>query len=85
MSEMPVAGELDAFLEAEQIGLHVPGLAVAVVQNGEVAHLGSYGLANIEFEVTVTPETLFQLASVFEGVHGAGGAFAGDGRCDRPR
>jgi CubicO group peptidase (beta-lactamase class C family) len=42
----------------------VPGLAVAVVENGEVAFVGPYGLRDVEASLKVTTDTQFQLMSV---------------------
>jgi CubicO group peptidase (beta-lactamase class C family) len=42
----------------------VPGLAVAVVQNGEVAFVRPYGLRDVEAGLKVTADTQFQLMSV---------------------
>jgi CubicO group peptidase (beta-lactamase class C family) len=42
----------------------VPGLAVAVVQNGEVAFVGPYSLRDVEVRLRVTTDTQFQLMSV---------------------
>jgi hypothetical protein len=42
----------------------VPGLAVAVVQNGEVAFAKAYGLRDVEAGLKVTTDTQFQLMSV---------------------
>ena len=42
----------------------VPGLAVAVVQNGEVALARPYGLRDVEVSLKVTTNTQFQLMSV---------------------
>src|SRR6266849_1855097 len=42
----------------------VPGLAVAVVQNGEVALVRPYGLRDVEAGLKVTTDTQFQLMSV---------------------
>jgi CubicO group peptidase (beta-lactamase class C family) len=43
---------------------NIPGIAIAIVRDGEPARVRGYGLANIELEVPVTPETIFQTASV---------------------
>ena len=40
-----------------------PGLALAVVRDGEVAHLTGYGLANVAKRTPVTPRTQFHIAS----------------------
>jgi CubicO group peptidase (beta-lactamase class C family) len=41
-----------------------PGAAVLVARGDEVLHLGTYGLANVELGVPVTPKTKFRIASV---------------------
>jgi CubicO group peptidase (beta-lactamase class C family) len=42
----------------------VPGLAVAVVQNGEIAFVKPYGLRDVEAGLKATTDTQFQLMSV---------------------
>ena len=42
----------------------IPGLALAVVQNGEVAVVRAYGLRDVEAGLKVTTDTQFQLMSV---------------------
>ena len=41
-----------------------PGAAVAVVQNGEVVFASGYGSADLDHGVPITPETVFNVASV---------------------
>ncbi|MFS4492906.1 serine hydrolase domain-containing protein [Maribacter sp. 2308TA10-17] len=41
-----------------------PGASVAVVQNGEIVFKKGYGSANLEYDIPVTPETIFHVASV---------------------
>jgi serine beta-lactamase-like protein LACTB len=43
---------------------NVPGLAAAVVLNGEAVWSEGFGMADLENNVPVTPQTLFRLASV---------------------
>src|SRR5690606_34213680 len=38
--------------------------AVAVVKKGEVIHRKGYGLANVEWNIPITPDTVFRLASI---------------------
>lgn len=42
----------------------IPGLAIAVSRGGRTVFSRGYGIANIEDGVPVTPDTVFQLASV---------------------
>jgi hypothetical protein len=43
---------------------HIPGVALAVIRQGRVERVASYGVASLEFSVPVTPTTLFHVASV---------------------
>src|SRR5690349_8818041 len=55
---------LDAFVEATMAEWKVPGLALAVVQDGRVVHLKGYGYRDREEKLPVTPRTLFPIASI---------------------
>ena len=54
--------EVDDFVRATMEERDIPGIAIAVVRDGEPARVQGYGLANIELEVPVTPATIFQTA-----------------------
>lgn len=41
-----------------------PGVAVAVLRDGELVHAGTYGMASLEHGVPVTSATVFELASL---------------------
>ncbi|WP_138475283.1 serine hydrolase domain-containing protein [Dyadobacter bucti] len=41
-----------------------PGCAVAVVKDGKVIFEKGYGMANLEYDIPVTPATIFDIASV---------------------
>lgn len=56
-------GEVDV-LVAPYVGVDTPGLAVLVTQDGVVRHRAGYGVADRTTRAPVTPETLFDLASV---------------------
>jgi CubicO group peptidase (beta-lactamase class C family) len=43
---------------------HIPGLSLAVVQDGKVVKIKGYGLANIELNVSAAPNTAYQLQSI---------------------
>lgn len=42
----------------------VPGVAIGIVRNGKVVLANGYGFANLEHQVPVRPETLFQSGSL---------------------
>jgi CubicO group peptidase (beta-lactamase class C family) len=41
-----------------------PGVAVAVVKDGAIAFKKGYGMANLEYDIPITPQTIFHIASV---------------------
>ena len=55
---------VDAYVEAEMAKRHIPGLSVAVVQNGKVILGKGYGLANVELAVPATADTVYQIGSI---------------------
>jgi CubicO group peptidase (beta-lactamase class C family) len=57
------ADRVDDYIRRQMVLNHVPGAAVAIVRDGKVVKLQTYGLANLEWRQRVTPDTMFQLAS----------------------
>lgn len=55
---------LDAFIEQVIDEWKVPGLAIAVVDDGEVVLSNGYGYRDMERELPVTPRTLFAIGSI---------------------
>ncbi len=41
-----------------------PGVALAVVKDGSIVYKQGYGLANLEYNIPITPSTIFHVASV---------------------
>jgi len=58
------ADEIDDYVARQLERQNIPGLSLAVVQNGKVIKAKGYGLANLEWNVPATPDTAYQLASV---------------------
>jgi N-acyl-D-aspartate/D-glutamate deacylase/CubicO group peptidase (beta-lactamase class C family) len=56
--------QVDAIVQAEMTKQRIPGVAVAVVRNGETVKSQGYGEANVELKVPVTPDTIFQSGSL---------------------
>ena len=50
-------------LEQQRETLHVPGMAIAVVKDDEVVLAHGFGMASVEKETPVTPETIFAIGS----------------------
>ena len=64
--EPELARKLDALaegIEKERIAQHLPGLALAIVQDDRVIFARGFGLADVEAQRAVTPETLFAIGS----------------------
>jgi D-alanyl-D-alanine carboxypeptidase len=55
---------LDAYVKAEMLRNHVPGLSLAVIRDGKTVLAKGYGWANAELRVPASPDTVYQLASV---------------------
>lgn len=58
------ADPVDDFVSSEMNRQQIPGLSLAVVQNGKILKEKGYGLSDIENEVPVTPDTVFQSGSL---------------------
>jgi CubicO group peptidase (beta-lactamase class C family) len=52
------------YVKAEMERQHIPGLSLLVVKSGKIIRAEGFGLANVELQVPVTPETIFQSGSV---------------------
>ncbi|HEX8257386.1 MAG TPA: serine hydrolase domain-containing protein [Allosphingosinicella sp.] len=61
---------LDARLQQLIAGDKMVGLAVGIVENGEIRFLKGYGVTQAGSNDTVTPSTIFRWASVSKGVAG---------------
>ncbi|HEY6306561.1 MAG TPA: TIGR03435 family protein [Candidatus Angelobacter sp.] len=55
---------IDRFVKDEMQTEQVPGLAVGIYSRGQILLAKGYGLANVELNVPVKPETIFQSGSV---------------------
>jgi CubicO group peptidase (beta-lactamase class C family) len=63
LSQQQVAS-IDRFVSAEMKREHIPGLALGIYSRGQILLAEGYGLANVELDVAVKPETIFQSGSV---------------------
>jgi D-alanyl-D-alanine carboxypeptidase len=58
------ADRIDNFVNAEMRGHQVPGLALSVISGGRVVKTSAYGFANLEHNVPVRAETVFEIGSL---------------------
>ena len=67
---IPAAGQtdleaqVDEYIKNHMATEQIPGISVAVMREGKVILAKGYGLANVEHNVPVKPETVFQSGSV---------------------
>lgn len=59
-----IAPAVTAYVSAEMQRQHIPGLSLLVVQRGKIIRADGFGLSNVELQVPVQPETVFQSGSV---------------------
>ena len=55
---------IDAYIQSEMQRRHIPGLSLLVARDGHVVRAQGYGFSNVELQVPVKPETVFQSGSV---------------------
>jgi CubicO group peptidase (beta-lactamase class C family) len=55
---------VDQYVQAEMKQRQVPGLALLVARDGKIVKAQGYGMANVELQVPVKPETVFQSGSM---------------------
>ena len=58
------ADTTDEYVQVIMQKRHIPGLSIAVLRDNKLIKEASYGLASIEHQVAVKPETSFTLASM---------------------
>ena len=63
---------VDAYIRAEMDKRRIPGVALVVIQRGTVVKIQGYGVATLEHDAPVTPDTVFELASVTKQFTAAG-------------
>jgi len=60
----PDLSSLETLIRSEVERQKIPGAAVAIIKDGKVLLAKGYGQANVEHQVPVTPDTIFQSGSV---------------------
>ncbi len=63
LAQESFAKKIDEYLQNEMKSQQIPGIALAVVKDGKIVLARGYGLANVELQVPVKPETIFQSGS----------------------
>jgi CubicO group peptidase (beta-lactamase class C family) len=60
----PTSAQVDTVVESQRKAQKIPGVSVAVCRDGKIVKASGYGVANVEWDIPVTPETIFQTGSV---------------------
>ena len=68
----PRTDDLDAFVTAQMAQRHIPGLSLAVIQDGRIVYARAYGVTDPGGSVPVTTSTLFQAGSISKSVAALG-------------
>ncbi|HEY9503246.1 MAG TPA: serine hydrolase domain-containing protein, partial [Pyrinomonadaceae bacterium] len=58
------AAKIDRLVNQQMLANKIPGVSLAVLRHGKPILLRSYGLANVEHQVPIKPETIFQSGSI---------------------
>ena len=65
----PTDAAIDATVQKALDAWHVPGVAVAIVRDGEVIYLKGHGVRSLDADDPVTPDTAFPHRLLHQGVH----------------
>jgi CubicO group peptidase (beta-lactamase class C family) len=58
------SASIDDYVNSEMQRQHIPGLSLLVARDGKIVRAQGYGFSNVELQVPVKPETVFQSGSV---------------------
>ena len=64
IEDRAVERRIDRVVRQYMSAYKIPGVSLAVLRRGKIVLLKSYGLANVEHQVRVKPETIFQSGSI---------------------
>jgi CubicO group peptidase (beta-lactamase class C family) len=62
------ADDLDQFIQREMARRHIPGLSIAIIQDGKIVEARGYGVVDQPGSAPITPQTLFQAGSISKSV-----------------
>src|SRR5215469_2073497 len=56
--------KVDKLIEDRKFHEQIPGIALAVIKDGKILKLATYGLADVDLKIPVTSNTVFRIGSV---------------------
>jgi D-alanyl-D-alanine carboxypeptidase len=62
--ELAQTEKIDSYVRQKMQARRIPGVALAVVENGKITFQRAYGVANLETETPVKTNSIFEIASV---------------------
>jgi CubicO group peptidase (beta-lactamase class C family) len=72
VAQVAQADRVDRYIRSEMKQHRIPGVALTIIQDGQTIKTACYGLANIELQVPVKPETVFEIGSITKQFTAAG-------------
>jgi CubicO group peptidase (beta-lactamase class C family) len=80
-TQLAQADEVDDYIKSQMEQHRIPGVALKILRDGKPVKTAAYGLANLELNVPVRPETVFEIGSITKQFTAAGILFlAQEGR-----
>ena len=64
LSQNNISLKIDEYINREMRSQKIPGVAVAVIRDGRIVLAKGYGLSDLEHQIPVKPETVFQSGSL---------------------
>ena len=64
VTQLAAADKVDDYVRKEMAKQRIPGLTLAIVRDGKIVKSAGYGLADLDNDVKVKPETVFETASI---------------------
>ena len=64
MAQTELSSRIDSYVQSEMKRQQIPGVSLAILRNGKIELLKTYGFSNVEHQVLVKPETVFQSGSM---------------------
>ena len=58
------AAQVDSIIRKQIADKHIIGVSVGIMQNGKLVFARGYGVANLQTQAPVTPQTMFGIGSV---------------------
>lgn len=58
------ADPIDDYIHAQMKAFHLPGISIAIVQDGTIVKIDAYGVSDVARGTQATPDTVYKIASV---------------------